>query len=295
MARMHAPSWIGPGLLFLFVVPLFAYGAYSIGDRWYQNYILTRQEESIRAEVMQLREENLRLQRELNFARSDSGIEKVAREQLGLIKPGDTAIQLVGPQGAQAAPGTGEASPGCPGSGPPPSDRAGCGSLMDSSGADVVARVQAAVRASLDRFRLTDSSRPLVVAVSGGADSLCLLDALVAVVPEAGECLKVGHVDHQLRPASAADGEYVRTVAQRLGVPAVVDTVNVPALARAERLGVEEAARLARYRSLARIADDLGTDIVLTGHTRDDSVETVMLNFLRGTGARGLGGIGENK
>jgi cell division protein FtsB len=101
---MHAPSWIGPGLLFLFVVPLFVYGAYSIGDRWYQNYILNRQEEAIRAEVMQLREENLRLQRELNFARSDAGIEKVAREQLGLIRPGDTAIQLVGPQGAQSAP-----------------------------------------------------------------------------------------------------------------------------------------------------------------------------------------------
>jgi cell division protein FtsB len=103
MARLHAPSWIGPGLLFLFVVPLLAYGAYSIGDRWYQNFILTRQEEAIRAEVMALREENLRLQRELNFARSDAGVEKVAREQLGLIRPGDTAIQLVGPTGGQAA------------------------------------------------------------------------------------------------------------------------------------------------------------------------------------------------
>ena len=104
MARMHAPAWIGPGLLFLFVVPLLVYGAYSIGDRWYQNFILTRQEEAIRAEVMALREENLRLQRELNVARSDAGVEKVAREQLGLIHPGDTAIQLVGPQGGQAAP-----------------------------------------------------------------------------------------------------------------------------------------------------------------------------------------------
>lgn len=104
MVKMHAPSWIGPGLLFIFVVPLLVYGAYSIGDRWYQNFILTRQEEAIRADVLQLREENLRLQRELNFARSDAGIEKVAREQLGLIRPGDTAIQLVGPQGGQAAP-----------------------------------------------------------------------------------------------------------------------------------------------------------------------------------------------
>ena len=97
MARVVAPSWLGPGLAILFVVPLLVYGAYSIGDRWYQNYLLTQQEEAIRFEVMRLREENLRLQRELVLARSDAGIEKMAREQLGLVRPGDTAIQIVGP------------------------------------------------------------------------------------------------------------------------------------------------------------------------------------------------------
>ena len=107
MARMHAPSWIGPGLVVLFVIPLLVYGAYSIGDRWYQNYLLTQQEEAIRAEVMRLREENLRLQRELVFARSDAGIEKTAREHLGLVKSGDTAIQIVGSGGpAASAPGS---------------------------------------------------------------------------------------------------------------------------------------------------------------------------------------------
>lgn len=101
MISMRAPSWIG-GLIFLFVVPLLVYGAYSIGNRWYQNFILTQQEEAIRADVNRLREENVRLQRELVIARSDAGIEKVAREQLGLVKPGDTALQIVGPGGAQA-------------------------------------------------------------------------------------------------------------------------------------------------------------------------------------------------
>jgi cell division protein FtsB len=114
MARMLAPSWIGPGLVFLFVVPLLTYGAYSIGDRWYQNFILTRQEEAIRAEVLQLREENVRLQRELVRARGDSGIEKTAREQLGLVRPGDTAIQLVGPQGPAAAPAPARSAPAQP-------------------------------------------------------------------------------------------------------------------------------------------------------------------------------------
>jgi cell division protein FtsB len=102
VGRALAPSWVGPGLLILFVVPLLVYGAYSIGDRWYQNYLLTQQEDEIRIEVQRLREENLRLQRELNFARSDAGIEKVAREQLALIKPGDTAIQITGPSGSTA-------------------------------------------------------------------------------------------------------------------------------------------------------------------------------------------------
>ena len=103
MVKVPVPSWIGPGLLFLFVVPLLVYGAYSIGDRWYQNYVLTHQEEVIRADVMRLRQENIRLQRELAEARSDAGIEKVAREQLGLIRPGDTAIQIVLPPGAAPA------------------------------------------------------------------------------------------------------------------------------------------------------------------------------------------------
>ena len=121
MARVHAPSWIGPGLAVLFVIPLLVYGAYSIGDRWYQNYLLTQQEEAIRAEVLRLREENLRLQRDLVIARSDAGIEKTAREHLGLIKPGDTSIQIVGPGGpAASAPGAPRAAPAQPAAEPKP-------------------------------------------------------------------------------------------------------------------------------------------------------------------------------
>jgi tRNA(Ile)-lysidine synthetase-like protein len=164
---------------------------------------------------------------------------------------------------------------------------------MASSGGDVVATVRRAVREALDRHDLLSGRRRIVVAVSGGADSLCLLDALAAVVPDPGRRLFVGHIDHQLRPESAADAEHVKQVALGLGVPGTVDTVNVAALAKAERLGIEEAARRGRYRSLSRMADDLGTDIVLTGHTRDDFVETVVLRILRGAGTHGLSGIAE--
>jgi cell division protein FtsB len=119
-------------LAVLFVVPLLVYGAYSIGDRWYQNYILTRQEEGIRAEVLALREENLRLQRELVQARSDAGIEKSAREQLGLVKPGDTAIQIVGPTAPASAAGPGSARPGqAPSPLPPAPERPGWLRVLD--------------------------------------------------------------------------------------------------------------------------------------------------------------------
>ena len=95
-------SWILPGLLLLFVLPLLGYAGYSVADRWYQGYQLSREEAALRADILRLREENLKLQAELKDARSDAAIEAIAREQLGLVKPGDRAIVLVGPQQAAA-------------------------------------------------------------------------------------------------------------------------------------------------------------------------------------------------
>ena len=92
-----ATSWLRPGLLILFLLPALAYGGYSIADRWYQSYVLAEEEAQLRREIAQLRLENLRLQGELTYARSDQYIESVAREQLNLVRPGDRAILLVGP------------------------------------------------------------------------------------------------------------------------------------------------------------------------------------------------------
>jgi cell division protein FtsB len=102
MRRMAWIAWIGPSLLALFILPALAYGGYSVGDRWYQNYLLNQEEAALRADVLRLRDENIRLQRDLNGARGDEQVEKTAREQLGLIRPGDRAIQIVGPPVAAA-------------------------------------------------------------------------------------------------------------------------------------------------------------------------------------------------
>lgn len=165
----------------------------------------------------------------------------------------------------------------------------------DSPGSDVVERVQRAVTMSLGRTGLGRDRRKMVVAVSGGADSLCLLDAVFTVTPRAPERLIVGHVDHQLRPSSAADAAQVREIADGYGLPCTVLTVDVPSLMESEQRGIEEAARLGRYRALHGLALAQGGASVLTGHTVNDVAETVLLHLLRGSGLGGLGGISEQE
>lgn len=120
----NSQSWVLPGLLLLFLLPLLGYAGYSVADRWYQGYQLSREEAALRGDITRLREENLRLQAELKDVRSDAFIEGVAREQLGLVKPGDRAIVLVGPpqpavqakpvEPAQRRPATAAGSPEAP-------------------------------------------------------------------------------------------------------------------------------------------------------------------------------------
>ena len=164
---------------------------------------------------------------------------------------------------------------------------------MASSDADVVTRVRQRVGEALQRQRALRSRCSVVVGVSGGADSLCLLDALVAVVPRARKRLFVGHVDHQLRPNSANDAGHVRAVSDAYGLRCEVVTVDVPALSSYLPLGVEAAARFARYHALQGLVGHLGADFVATGHTTDDSVETTLMHLVRGSGLRGLAGIPE--
>jgi tRNA(Ile)-lysidine synthase len=130
--------------------------------------------------------------------------------------------------------------------------------------------------------------RPLVVAVSGGADSIFLLHALAAT----GARLHVAHLDHGLRgERGAEDARFVAEAARALSLPLVSDRVSVPEL-RARRGGsIEEVARRARYDFLARVARTIGADRVALGHTADDQAETVLFRLLRGAGPRGLRGM----
>ena len=126
----------------------------------------------------------------------------------------------------------------------------------------------------------------VLVAVSGGADSVALLHFLVGLAGAWRLRLHVLHVDHQLRPDSKADADFVRALGTRLGVPVDVATVTVDA-----RGSLEAAARVARYAALESSAARVGADRIAVGHTADDQAETVLMRLLEGAGVRGLAGI----
>jgi tRNA(Ile)-lysidine synthase len=126
----------------------------------------------------------------------------------------------------------------------------------------------------------------VLVAVSGGADSVALLHLLLSLAPELSLKLHVLHVDHGLRPDSDRDAEFVRRLAARLGVPADVARVTVP-----REGSVEAAARAERYAALDAHARRVGAQRVAVGHTADDQAETVLMRMLAGAGVRGLAGI----
>ena len=161
---------------------------------------------------------------------------------------------------------------------------------MPSSPADPLDRLAAAVGAGADRLGIGAEAQ-IVLAVSGGADSIALLHGATRLVAtqERSWQLRVAHLDHALRPDSAHDAAFVVAAATILGLPAEVRWTDVAALARGEGRSVEEAGRDARYRFLEETASD-GT-LIATAHTLDDVAETVLINLLRGSGLGGMAGI----
>ena len=127
----------------------------------------------------------------------------------------------------------------------------------------------------------------VLVGVSGGADSLCLVE----VVRQAGYSLVAAHFDHRLRPESSAQAETLAAMLAERQISLVVESGEVRALAEREGLSIEEAARILRYRFLFAQARAHGAQAVAVGHTADDQVETVLMHLLRGAGLTGLRGM----
>ena len=151
-------------------------------------------------------------------------------------------------------------------------------------------------RRVLDFIRRNDILKPgetIVVAVSGGPDSTALLVALARLRAALEINVTAAHFNHMLRPGdqTAADLEFVRSLAATLNIPFALGEGDVRARARAEHESLEDAARRLRYAFLAEQARQAGASAVVTGHTTDDQAETVLFHLIRGAGLDGIAGM----
>src|SRR6266536_1399406 len=149
------------------------------------------------------------------------------------------------------------------------------------------------VTSYIERHHLLPEAGEIVVGVSGGADSLCLLHLLHRLCGPGkrypGLRLQVAHLNHKLRgEAGTRDAAAVAGIAAAWGLPITVSEIDGPALARRERRSLEDAARVARYRFLREAAH--GQPIAIAHHA-DDQVETLLLHWLRGAGLAGMVGM----
>ena len=159
---------------------------------------------------------------------------------------------------------------------------------MPSSSNTLEKRISSFIR----EYGLLSGGEKVLVAVSGGPDSICMLHVLNNLRGMLDIQLHIAHLDHGLRgDESGADASYVESVAAALGIPATIEKKDVAEWRKESKTSVEEAAREVRYHFLEGVARQTGAKRVAVGHTRDDQVETTLMHFLRGSGIQGLRGL----
>ena len=148
------------------------------------------------------------------------------------------------------------------------------------------------VMAFVDEQQMLQKKDKIIVGVSGGADSICLLFMLRKLKRMYNLSLYVVHVNHGLRGAEAdEDARYVRRLCDRLGIECRIVSENIKELAQTEGCSIEEMGRIVRYRAFREEMQKRGANKIATAHHMDDNAETMLFNLFRGTGIRGLAGI----
>lgn len=148
------------------------------------------------------------------------------------------------------------------------------------------------VKKIIERYNMFSPGDRVLVGVSGGPDSVCLLHILNRCRKEMALSLHIVHINHGIRKReSKREEKFVSHLASRMSLPITVKSLDVPSYARKKRLTIEEAARDMRYSAFEQLAGKLNAKKIALGHTASDQVETVLMHLLRGSGPQGLSGI----
>lgn len=151
--------------------------------------------------------------------------------------------------------------------------------------------VKEKVLETIKKYNLISKNDKIVVAVSGGPDSMCLLHILLTLRKEYNLELNVAHVNHMIRENAILDEEYVKDFCEKNNLNFFVKKVDVHELSKKDRIGTEEAGRKARYEFFNEVKEMTSSNKIAIAHNKNDKVETIFLNLIRGTGTYGLIGI----
>lgn len=144
---------------------------------------------------------------------------------------------------------------------------------------------------TIQKYNLIQEGDKIVIGVSGGPDSMCLLDILYCLKNELNIELAVCHINHMIRKEAEEETKYVEAYCEEMGVPCFVKYADVIKLAEEQKLGIEEMGRKIRYDFFEEVAKKEGANKIATAHNSNDNAETVLMNLLRGSGTAGLKGI----
>lgn len=148
------------------------------------------------------------------------------------------------------------------------------------------------IKETIRKYALLNSGDRVLVAVSGGPDSVCLLGVLQALAKNLDLMLHIAHLDHMFRGKESADEAlFVSELAKKFSIPATIGKVDVPAYCLERGLSSQEGAREVRYDFLQRTAMSIDAVRIATGHTANDQAETFLMRLMRGAGASGLSAI----
>lgn len=159
----------------------------------------------------------------------------------------------------------------------------------------VIPGVKEKVLETIKKYNLIQSNDKLVLGVSGGPDSMCMLDTLLKIKKDESNPLNfeiiVAHVNHMIRQEAKDDERYVEEYCKKNDIEFYKKSIDVKEMANNKKIGLEEAGREARYTFFDEVLKKVGANKIAIAHNKNDNAETVLMNLFRGTGVSGLKGI----